>query len=50
MITAIVFLKAEVARRRGKLTPRGDLLDRLQMQVAAGAVGHRAGPVDDSCP
>jgi cytochrome P450 len=32
------WIKAEVARRRGKLTPRGDLLDRLQLQVSAGTL------------
>jgi cytochrome P450 len=32
------WIKAEVARRKGKPTPRGDLIDRLQLQVAAGTL------------
>jgi len=32
------WIQAEVAARKGKLTPRGDLIDRLQAQVNAGTL------------
>ena len=32
------WIKAEVARRKGQITPRGDFLDRLQEQVNAGSL------------